>query len=59
MITRVLYQHEAALKHFVQMGHAALAITAFGLPPFTRKAAVTARRAVAAACQIRTKLADA
>ena len=29
LIQKVLYQHEAAFKHFVQMGHGGLAVTGF------------------------------
>ena len=58
LIQKVLYQHEAAFKHFVQMGHGGLAVTGFGLPPFTLKPASCARRAVAAGCAVRAKLAQ-
>jgi len=58
MTWQVLYKHEAAFKHFVQMGHGGLAVTGFGLPPFTLKPAACARRAVAAGCDVRAKLAQ-
>ena len=51
-------RYEAAFKHFVQMGHGGLAVTGFGLPPFTLKPAACARRAVAAGCDVRAKLAQ-
>ena len=47
---------EGAVKHFAQLGHAGLLVTAFGLPPFTLKPAAAARRAVAAACLLVSKL---
>ena len=56
LIQKKLYQHMGAFVHFVQMGHGGLAITAFGLPPFTNSAAVCARHAVAAGCAVRTRL---
>ena len=45
IIQKVLYKYEAAFKHFVQMGHGGLAVTGFGLPPFTLKPAACARTA--------------
>jgi class 3 adenylate cyclase len=58
IIQKVLYKHEAAFKHFAQMGHGGIAVTAFGLPPFTQKPSASARRAVAAGCDVRAKLAQ-
>ena len=56
IIQRVLYKHEAAFKHYAQMGHGGLCVTGFGLPPFVLKPAACARRAVAAGCMVRAKL---
>ena len=56
LIMRILYRHEAAFKHFVQMGNGGVVVTAFGLPPFTMSAAASARRACSAGATIHTKL---
>ena len=56
LIMRVLYRHEAAFKHFVQMGNGGVVVTAFGLPPFTMPAAACARRACSAGATIHSKL---
>lgn len=59
VVQSVLYndRHEGSLCRFVQMGHGALVITGFGLPPFTVAPAAAARRALSAACALTTKLA--
>ena len=56
LIMRVLYRHEAAFKHFAQMGNGGIVVTAFGLPPFTMSIAACAQRACSAGTILRTKL---